>query len=182
MTSRPRLDRSARDEVRLPLPSPQKFGDRCDRSPGSLPVPVGISARVEVHCLLVRQGLADCIMSGAGGNGFNVFQSAAPAYSAFRESSYGEFVKVTVSPTALVVNAVRADTNAVFDRDTGQYNSRHRRSDGSVRFDGRSTGSTSVPLSWSAATEMSASPDTRCTGTRGRHWSDGDRDRRRPTG
>jgi hypothetical protein len=38
-----------------------------------------------------------------------------PAYTAFRESSYYEYANVTVSPTALTVQAVRADTNTVFD-------------------------------------------------------------------
>ncbi|MDQ1477334.1 MAG: hypothetical protein QOE62_2563 [Actinomycetota bacterium] len=58
------------------------------------------------------------VVTGAGGNGFNSFTISAPAYTAFRESSYYEYVKVTVSPTSLKVNAVRADTNAVFDTTT----------------------------------------------------------------
>jgi Iron/zinc purple acid phosphatase-like protein C len=55
------------------------------------------------------------VVSGGGGNGFNAFTLAAPAYSAFRQASYYEFVKVTVSPGSLVVAGIRADTNAVFD-------------------------------------------------------------------
>ncbi len=58
------------------------------------------------------------LVTGAGGNGFNAFTAAAPAYSAFRESSYFQYAKVTVSPTALTVDAIRADTNAVFDTTT----------------------------------------------------------------
>ena len=58
------------------------------------------------------------LVTGAGGNGFNAFTGTAPAYSAFRESSYYEYAKVTVSPTALTVAAIRADTNAVFDTTT----------------------------------------------------------------
>ena len=58
------------------------------------------------------------VVTGAGGNGFNAFTGTAPAYSAFRESSYYEYAKVTVSPTALTVAAIRADTNAVFDTTT----------------------------------------------------------------
>ncbi|MDQ1380705.1 MAG: hypothetical protein QOJ71_1424 [Actinomycetota bacterium] len=58
------------------------------------------------------------VVTGAGGNGFNSFTIPAPAYSAFRESSYYEYVRVTVSPTSLKVDAVRADTNAVFDTTT----------------------------------------------------------------
>ncbi len=55
------------------------------------------------------------IVTGAGGNSFNPFVGIPPAYSAFRESSYYEYAKVTVSPTALTVQGVRADTNTVFD-------------------------------------------------------------------
>ncbi|MDQ6849138.1 MAG: fibronectin type III domain-containing protein [Actinomycetota bacterium] len=58
------------------------------------------------------------VVSGAGGNGFNRFGSFTQTYTAFRESSYYEFAKVTVTPTALTVNAVRADTNTVFDSTT----------------------------------------------------------------
>jgi hypothetical protein len=58
------------------------------------------------------------LVSGAGGNGFNAFSGTAPAYSAFRESSYYQYTKVTVSPTALTVSGIRADTNAVFDTTT----------------------------------------------------------------
>jgi fibronectin type 3 domain-containing protein len=57
-------------------------------------------------------------VSGAGGSGFNVFTGAAPAYSAFRESSYYEHLKITVSPMSLHVDAIRADTGAVFDSTT----------------------------------------------------------------
>ena len=58
------------------------------------------------------------VVSGGGGNGFNAFTIPAPAYSAFREATYYEYVKVTVSPTSLQVDAIRADTNAVFDTTT----------------------------------------------------------------
>ena len=60
------------------------------------------------------------IVSGAGGNGFNQFTSTfpQPAWSAFRESTYYEFAKVSVSSTALTVNTIRADTNAVSDTTT----------------------------------------------------------------
>jgi hypothetical protein len=58
------------------------------------------------------------VVSGAGGNGFNAFTVAAPAYTAFREATYYEYAKVTVSATALTVDAIRADTNAVFDTTT----------------------------------------------------------------
>ena len=55
------------------------------------------------------------IVTGAGGNSFNPFTGVPPACSAFRESSYYQYAKVTVSPTALTVQAVRADTNTIFD-------------------------------------------------------------------
>lgn len=58
------------------------------------------------------------VVSGAGGNGFNQFTLAQPAWSAFREASYYEFAKVTVSPTSLKVDAIRADTKTVFDSTT----------------------------------------------------------------
>lgn len=58
------------------------------------------------------------IVSGAGGNGFNPFALPQPAWSAFRESSFYEFARITVTPTALTVAAVRADTNAVADTTT----------------------------------------------------------------
>ena len=58
------------------------------------------------------------VVSGAGGNGFNTFTIAQPAWSAFREASYYEYAKVTVSPTSLKVDAIRADTNSVFDSTT----------------------------------------------------------------
>jgi hypothetical protein len=58
------------------------------------------------------------VVTGAGGNGFNTFQLAQPTYSAFREDSFYEYVRVTVSSASLVVDAIRADTNSVFDSTT----------------------------------------------------------------
>jgi chitodextrinase len=58
------------------------------------------------------------LVTGGGGNGFNTFSMAQPAYTAFREDSYYQYTKVTVSPTALRVEARRADTGAVFDSTT----------------------------------------------------------------
>ncbi len=58
------------------------------------------------------------VVSGGGGNGFNTFALAQPVYTAFREASYYEYVRVTVSTESLIVDAVRADTNAVFDTTT----------------------------------------------------------------
>ncbi len=60
------------------------------------------------------------IVSGGGGSGFDKFTAAypEPAWSAFRESDYFEFAKITVSPTTIQENAIRADTDAVFDTTT----------------------------------------------------------------
>jgi Fibronectin type III domain len=58
------------------------------------------------------------ITSGAGGNGFNHFSSAKPSWSAFREDSYYESLRIMVSPNALRMNAVRADTGGTFDTTT----------------------------------------------------------------
>jgi hypothetical protein len=58
------------------------------------------------------------LVTGGGGNGFNTFSMAQPAYTAFREDSYYQYTKVTVSPTALRVEARRADRGAVFDSTT----------------------------------------------------------------
>jgi hypothetical protein len=58
------------------------------------------------------------VVTGAGGNGFNQFTIAAPAWSAFREADYYEYLRVTVSPSSLTLDAIRADTGAVFDSAT----------------------------------------------------------------
>ena len=58
------------------------------------------------------------VVSGGGGNSFNNFTTTQPPRTAFRQDTYYEFVKVTVSPTSLAVEAVAADTNAVFDSTT----------------------------------------------------------------
>ena len=91
------------------------------------------------------------VVSGAGGNGLNAFSGTAPAYSAFRESSYYQYAKVTVSPTALTVDAIRADTNAVFDTTTIAPSSGDTTAPTppTVPAAGATTAST-VPLSWTA--------------------------------
>ena len=55
------------------------------------------------------------IVTGAGGNGFNSFTLPQPTWSAFREATIYEYARVTVSPTSLVVDAIRADTATVLD-------------------------------------------------------------------
>ena len=58
------------------------------------------------------------VVSGGGGNGHNTFTQAAPVWSAARDDVRYEFVKVTVSPTALHVEAIDAATNTAFDSAT----------------------------------------------------------------
>ena len=61
------------------------------------------------------------IVSGAGGAGFDTFDDATypePAWSAFRESDYYEFAKVTVTPTSIQEQAIRADTDLPIDSTT----------------------------------------------------------------
>ncbi len=58
------------------------------------------------------------IVSGGGGSGFDKFNDATypePIWSAYRESNFWEFAKITVSPTSIQENAVEADTDTVFD-------------------------------------------------------------------
>jgi chitodextrinase len=66
----------------------------------------------------VSKGGIVYVVSGAGGNGFNIFSSTAPAYTAYREDDKYEFVKVTVTPSALQIDAVSAEDGAVFDSTT----------------------------------------------------------------
>ena len=94
------------------------------------------------------------VVSGAGGNGFNAFSGTAPAYSAFRESSYYEYAKVTVSPSALTVNAIQASTNSVFDTTTITNSGRDTSPPSAPT--GLTAGTptaSSVPLSWIASTD-----------------------------
>jgi hypothetical protein len=56
------------------------------------------------------------IVSGGGGSGFDKFTTgfSEPTWSAFRESDYFEFAKITVSPTSIVESAIRADAPTTF--------------------------------------------------------------------
>jgi Iron/zinc purple acid phosphatase-like protein C/Purple acid Phosphatase, N-terminal domain len=58
------------------------------------------------------------VVTGAGGNSFNQFTIPAPAWSAFREDTYYEYLRIGVTPAAMQIDAVRADTNTVFDSAT----------------------------------------------------------------
>lgn len=58
------------------------------------------------------------VVTGAGGNGFNAFTLAQPAYSAFREAAYYQYTRVTVSPAEIKLEGVQANTNGVFDSAT----------------------------------------------------------------
>ncbi|HEU5008509.1 MAG TPA: Ig-like domain repeat protein [Jatrophihabitantaceae bacterium] len=59
------------------------------------------------------------VVSGGGGNGHNLFTTnPAPAWSAFRDDSHYEYVKVSVSPSTLKLDAIDAATNSVLDSAT----------------------------------------------------------------
>ena len=58
------------------------------------------------------------IVTGAGGNLFTLFAAPVPAYSAFREDTSYEFVKVTVGPKELVAQAIGDEGRTVIDRTT----------------------------------------------------------------
>jgi hypothetical protein len=64
------------------------------------------------------------VVTGAGGNGFNKFRAPQPESTAFREDAYYEYIKVSVSRAAVRVEAIRADTGAVFDSTTLRLSSR----------------------------------------------------------
>ena len=70
------------------------------------------------HGAEAKAGGVTYLVTGGGGNGFNTFSMAQPEYTAFREDSYYQYTKVTVSPSALLVEGRRADTGAVFDSTT----------------------------------------------------------------
>jgi hypothetical protein len=97
------------------------------------------------------------VVTGAGGNGFNKFPTTAPpAYSAYRESDFFEYAKVSVSPTALTVDAVRADTDTVFDTTTisagsGGGDTTPPTVPGSLKA--AAAGSSAIDLSWTAGTD-----------------------------
>jgi chitodextrinase len=100
----------------------------------------------------VASGGVTYVVSGGGGNGFNTFQLAQPAYSAFREATYSEFVKVTVSPTSLVAAGVRADTNTVFDSVTLSRGD-NTPPTAPTGLTGTSPSASTVALSWSASSD-----------------------------
>ncbi|MDX6477091.1 MAG: hypothetical protein QOH95_2602, partial [Gaiellaceae bacterium] len=66
----------------------------------------------------IASGGITYVVSGGGGNGFNAFGTYTQPWTAFRESSYYEYTKITVSPTGLTVDAVRSDTNSIVDTTT----------------------------------------------------------------
>jgi chitodextrinase len=55
------------------------------------------------------------LVTGAGGNSFNKFTIAQPSWSAFREDTTYEYVRVTVSATSLLVQAISASDGSVLD-------------------------------------------------------------------
>ena len=61
------------------------------------------------------QGGITYIVTGAGGNSFNKFAIAEPSWSAFREDTSYQYVRVTVSATSLLLQAVKASDGSVLD-------------------------------------------------------------------
>ena len=55
------------------------------------------------------------LVTGAGGNGFNAFKLAQPSWSAFREDTFYQYTRLTVSSSELKLDGIRADSGAVFD-------------------------------------------------------------------
>jgi hypothetical protein len=55
------------------------------------------------------------VVSGGGGNGHNLFTLPQPEWSAFRNDTDYQYVRITVSPESLQVDAISGDTGAVFD-------------------------------------------------------------------
>jgi fibronectin type 3 domain-containing protein len=91
------------------------------------------------------------VVTGAGGNGFNAFSLAQPAWSAFREASYYQYERVTVSRSSLQLDAVRADTNAVFDSATITRSATTPTPDPPSGLSARATGPSGVDLGWTAS-------------------------------
>jgi fibronectin type 3 domain-containing protein len=93
------------------------------------------------------------IVSGAGGAGFNPFNDATypePTWSAFRESSYYEFAKVTVSPTSIQEQAIRSDTDLPLDSTTiNPFPADTTAPAAPTGLADTNTTTTAVPLSWS---------------------------------
>lgn len=54
------------------------------------------------------------VVSGGGGNGLNQFSMAQPSWSAFRKATY-QFLKISVGPDTLRLEAVESGTEAVID-------------------------------------------------------------------
>ena len=92
------------------------------------------------------------VVTGGGGNGFNTFQLAQPAYSAFREDTFYEYVRVSISPASLVVDAIRADTNTVFDSTTITKSGAAPEPPGSPHA--TAAGATRIDLTWTASPSL----------------------------
>jgi chitodextrinase len=103
---------------------------------------------------VVTSGGVTYVVSGGGGNGFNTFTIPQPSWSAFREASYYEYAKVTASPTSLRVDAIRADTNSVFDSTTIQAASSDTTPPTApTGLAASAVNSSQVDLSWTASTD-----------------------------
>jgi fibronectin type 3 domain-containing protein len=92
------------------------------------------------------------IVSGAGGAGFDKFNDASypePTWSAFRESAFYEFAKITVSPTSIQEQAIRSDTVLPLDSTTiNPFSADTTAPTVPTGLAATGTTTTSVPLSW----------------------------------
>jgi len=108
----------------------------------------------------VTKGGIVYVVSGAGGNGFNTFSTTAPAYTAYREDDNYEFVKVTVTPSALQIDALSAEDGAVFDSTTVASSSEDTTPPAAVTgLMVVSSTAAGVSLSWSASSDDVAVAD-----------------------
>jgi chitodextrinase len=58
------------------------------------------------------------VVTGAGGNSFNPFTISEPTWSAFREDTKYEYVRVTVSRTSLLLQTISASDGTILDTDS----------------------------------------------------------------
>jgi hypothetical protein len=109
----------------------------------------------------VTEGGIIYVVSGAGGNGFNTFTTTpAPSYTAYREDDTYEFVKVTVTPGALQVDAIAAENGAVLDSTTISSSSADTTPPVAVTgLTAVSSTATGVSLSWSPSADDVAIAD-----------------------
>ena len=93
------------------------------------------------------------VVSGNGGNGFNTFQLAQPSWSAYRQASYYGYLRVTVGPSSIQVNEIRADTGTVIDSTTIAGQADTTQPSQPTNLTATAPSSTRVDLGWTASTD-----------------------------